>query len=90
LLRDIYDGVHVASGFVGLGRIVPAVELLPIEEYLESTAADRSKGYGHFPIVSRDDLGRHTGSLPEVASGDAVLDLEMRASFYRHGPLQML
>jgi hypothetical protein len=34
-----------------------------------------------FAIASRDNLGCQTGSLPEVASRNAVLDLELGFAF---------
>ena len=35
------------------------------------------------PAVAQ--LGRHTGSLPEIASGHAVLDLQVNLAFCCHG-----
>jgi hypothetical protein len=84
LLGDVDDGIDVTGCLVRLRRLVPAVELLAVKIDLEPSATDGRQGDGDFAIATRNDLGCQTGSLPEVASGHTVGDLQVRASFDGH------
>jgi len=62
-------------------RLLAVVDLLPVQIDLEAALTDGCELNADFAITPGDDLGCQTGSLPEVASRNAVLDLELGFAF---------
>ena len=66
----------VADAVLQLGwELLAVVDLVAVEINLETALADGRQGDAYLTITASDDLGCHTGSLPEIPSTDAVLDL---------------
>jgi hypothetical protein len=77
----------VADGVVELGwELLAVVDLVAVEIDLEAALADGRQGDAYLTISASDDLGCHTGSLPEIPSTDAVLDLELGFEFGHQQP----
>jgi hypothetical protein len=55
--------------------------LLAVQIDLESTLSDGGEGDANFAVASGTDLGCQTGSLPEIPSRNAVLDLQLGLAF---------
>ncbi len=70
--RVLYDIVR---------RFLTVVDLLTIQVDLEPALTDRCQLETNFSVTSGDDLSCHTGSLPEVPSRNAVLNLELSLAF---------
>jgi hypothetical protein len=66
---------NVVRGFLAV------VDLLAVEVDLEATLSNGRQRDADFPITPGTDLGCQTGSLPEVPSRNAVLDLQLDFAF---------
>ena len=71
-----HDAPNVCAGFGALRQFLAAIDLLAINVDFEPAFPNGGQSDGDVPVVPGHDLGCHTGSLPEVASRDAVLDLQ--------------
>ena len=61
--------------------LLAVVELLTVQIDLKAALTDGSELDADFAITPGDNLGCQTGSLPEVPSRNAVLDLELGFAF---------
>ena len=77
------DRPHVGPGFRALRWALAVIDFLAIDINLEPAFPNRCQGDRDLPVVPRYDLSCHTGSLPEISSGNAIRDLESGAAF-RH------
>jgi len=75
-VADVADGVLELRW-----ELLAVVDLVAVEIDLETALADGRQGDAYLTITASDDLGCHTGSLPEIPSTDAVLDLELGFEF---------
>ena len=73
----VADGVldNVDRGFLAV------IDLLAVEVDLEATLSNGCQRDADFPITPGTNLGCQTGSLPEVPSRNAVLDLQLGFAF---------
>jgi len=77
-----YAAAHVANRvlYVG-GRFLAVVDELTVEIDLEAALAYGADRDTNFAVPTSDDLGCQTGSLPEVASRNAILNLYLNLAF---------
>ncbi len=80
LAEDSLRGAYLAKRGIEvfLSRFLAVVNLLAVYVDLEPSVMDRRECYVGLLDSTVTELGRHTGGRPEIASGDAVFDLQFR------------
>ena len=82
LFGDRHRPAYVPNRVLDFGRrLLAVIDLLTVQIDLEATLADRCQRYANLAIAPRANLSCHTGSLPEVPSRDAVLNLQVNLTF---------
>ena len=87
-LGNRHPTAHVADGVLDdIGRrLLAVVDLFAIKIDLEPTLPYGRKGDADFAILPSANLSCHTGSLPEIPSRNAVLDLQVNFTFSHSRP----
>ena len=82
-LRDRDTASNIADGVLHdvVRRLLAVVELITVQKDLEATLSNGREGDANFAVASGANLGCQTGSLPEIPSRNAVLDLQLSLTF---------
>jgi hypothetical protein len=81
-LGDRHRAAHIPDRILHVAwRLLAVVELLAIQIDFEATLSNRRQRDADFAVTSGANLSCETGSLPEVPSRNAVLDLQLNLAF---------